>query len=283
MDWRVRVANHTPSTDGQGQPSGSGQSSGVAQLDRSSPMPLWAQLLDDLRHRLRQGEFAERFPTDHELVETYGVSRQTAREAVRCLRQEGLVERLRGRGTRVTVPELEQPMGTHYSLFRDVETRGGVQTNVVRHLDVRTDAGAAAQLELAPDEPLVYLERLRLVEGEPLSVERSWLPAEITRPLLDADFTRTALDEELRHRCGLVAVWARERARAVVPGIEEREALGMGRCQPAFAIERISRVADGRCLQWRTSTMRGDRYVLAAEWRGSELASAGGEELWANR
>lgn len=277
------MADTTPSSDDQEWALGRVKSGGAFRLDRSSPMPLWAQLLDDLRHRLRQGEFADRFPTDQDLVESYRVSRQTAREAVRCLRQEGLVERVRGRGTRVTLPELEQPMGTHYSLFRDVETRGGVQSNVVRHLDLRTDAGAAAHLELSPDDELVYLERIRLVEGEPLSVERSWLPAGITRRLLDADFTRTALEEELERRCGLVAVWARERARAVVPSAEDREALKMGKCQPAFAIERISRLADGRCLQWRNSTMRGDRYVLAAEWRSTGLATATGRAQVADR
>ena len=55
-------------------------------LDRSSPLPLWAQLLDDLRDRLDAGEFAESFPTDLELTTAYGVSRHTAREAVRASR-----------------------------------------------------------------------------------------------------------------------------------------------------------------------------------------------------
>ena len=54
-------------------------------------MPLWAQVLSDLSDRLRAGEFDERFPTDQELVEAYGVSRQTVREAVRRLADDGLL------------------------------------------------------------------------------------------------------------------------------------------------------------------------------------------------
>lgn len=241
--------------------------SGKDALDRSSPVPLWAQVLEDLRRRLFQGEFAAgRFPTDQQLVDHYGVSRQTAREAVRRLREQGLIERQRGRGTTIRAQELEQPMGTLYSLFRAVEATGAEQTNIVRELDVRTDAVAAARLHLPSGSHLVYIERLRFVEGEPLALDKAWLPDSLAHPLLAVDFTRTALDEELARHCGLVTTWARERARAVIPDGKDRDALGMAPGQPAFDIERLTRAADGRFLEFRRSLMPGDRYALVAEW-----------------
>lgn len=239
--------------------------SGPVVLDRSSPLPLWAQLLEDLRRRLREGEFSERFPTDQELVDSYAVSRQTAREAVRHLREEGFVERQRGRGTRVRPGELHQPMGTFYSLFRAVEASGGDQTNVVRALDVRTDPVAADQLECGPDTPLVYLERLRLVEGEPLALDRAWLPASVAHPLLDVDFTRTALDEQVARRCGVVAASAQEQARAVIPTAADCRLLAMAKGAPGLSLDRLTRDAKKRPFEWRRSLMRGDRYVLVAE------------------
>ena len=238
--------------------------SGPVVLDRSSPLPLWAQLLDDLHRRLREGEFTERFPTDQELVDSYAVSRQTAREAVRHLREEGVVERQRGRGTRVRLGELRQPMGTLYSLFRAVEASGGDQSNVVRALDVRTDPVAAAQLDCDPETPLVYLERLRLVEGEPLALERAWLPASVAHPLLEVDFTRTALDEQLARRCGVVAASAEEHARAVTPTPSDCRLLAVRKGAPALSIDRLTRDAVDRPFEWRRSVMRGDRYVLVA-------------------
>src|SRR5579863_2169952 len=93
----------------------------VGRLDRQSPLPLWAQLLADLQARLAAGEFGERFPTDTELTESYRVSRQTVRDAVRRLAEAGLVQRERGRGTRVRSLAVEQQAGTLESLFVHVE------------------------------------------------------------------------------------------------------------------------------------------------------------------
>jgi GntR family transcriptional regulator len=244
-------------------------------LDRSSPVPLWVQLLEDLRRRLFQGEFAAgRFPTDQQLVERYGVSRQTAREAVRRLREEGLVERTRGRGTTITAGELELHMGTLYSLFRAVEATGAEQTNIVRALDVRSDPVAAVRLGLPPGSDLVYIERLRFVEGEPLALDKAWLPDRLAHPLLQVDFSRTAMDEELIRHCGLITTWARERARAVIPADQDRDALGMAPGAPAFDIERLTRAADGQFLEFRRSLLPGDRYALVAEW-AAEASAAG--------
>ena len=157
--------------------------------DRNSPLPLWAQVLADLRARLARGEFTGRFPGDEELRDTYGVSRHTVREAVRRLQAEGVIERGRGRGTFVTGTVIEQPLGALYSLFRSVEAQGFVQRSVVRYLEERRDEEAAKVLGRPPDEPLVYLERLRLADDQPIVLDCSWLPAALARPLLGVDFT----------------------------------------------------------------------------------------------
>ncbi|MST33457.1 GntR family transcriptional regulator, partial [Acidimicrobiaceae bacterium USS-CC1] len=56
----------------------SADASRADRLDRASPLPLWAQLLAELRARLGAGEFDERFPAELELAADYGVSRNTA-------------------------------------------------------------------------------------------------------------------------------------------------------------------------------------------------------------
>ena len=111
-------------------------------LDRHSPLPLWAQLEAALKQRLDAGDFDERFPTDNELVEEYGVSRHTVREAIRHLNRSGILRRERGRGTVVNRSEFEQPLGTLYSLFRSVESSGALQRSTTRP---RTSSSGTAE------------------------------------------------------------------------------------------------------------------------------------------
>ena len=68
---------------------------GARPLDRHSPMPLWAQLHDDLTRRLALGAFDQGFPGENELVDTYAASRHTVREALRRLREAGVLESAR--------------------------------------------------------------------------------------------------------------------------------------------------------------------------------------------
>ncbi len=230
-------------------------------------MPLWAQLLGDLRTRLAAGEFAERFPTDQELVEEYGVSRHTVREAVRRIQAEGILDRRRGRGTYVKAVEFEQPLGTLYSLFRSIEASGIGQTSVVLDKEVRTDATVADHLGLDAATELFYLERLRLAGQHPLAIDRAWVPNDIAGPLMAADFARTALYDELAALCGIQPETGSELIRPVIPEAADREQLGLGENEAAFLILRTTYAA-GRTLEWRESVVRGDSYGFRVDWTG---------------
>lgn len=233
-------------------------------------MPLWAQVLADLRRRLEAGEFVDGFPTDIELTHHYDVSRHTAREAVRHLQDEGVISRERGRGTFVNAPTIEQATGAIYSLFRSIEERGLEQRSEVLDLSEATNADVAARLELPALEPLVRLERLRLAEGAVLAHDTAWLPASLARPLLDVDFGHTSLYDELQRRCGVRPSSGTESISTELPGPAERSLLGIAAKQPVFRIQRRSQAGE-QVVEWRETIVRGDRYSFVAQWspRGS--------------
>ena len=236
-------------------------------------MPLWAQVLEDLRRRLSEGEFADRFPGDHELAEHYGVSRHTVREAVRRLQNEGVVERGRGRGTFVRQPVIEQSLGTLYSLFRSVEEQGFVQRSVVRRLEERRDEQAAKVLGCAPDDPLVYLERLRLADEQPIVLDCSWMPARVAHALLRVDFTHTALYRELHERCGVRPDTGWERLYPVLPDGVQRQLLGLGARTPVLGIERLA-YSNSVPVEWRHGIVRTDRFSFVARWSANRVDAA---------
>jgi GntR family transcriptional regulator len=243
-----------------------GHPTDAGRLDRSSPLPLWAQLRADLLRRLEGGEFDASFPGEMALVADYGVSRHTVRSALRELRAEGLVLAERGRRPRVAgQTAITQPLGAVYSLFASVESAGLRQTSVIRARELCADGAVADRLGLEASAPLFRLERMRLAGGEPLALDTAWLPAEIAAPLLDADFTHTALYDELAARAGVRIDGGREEIRGVVPTRAERRLLGIGPETGALAIRRLG-YASGRPVEWRHTLIRGDRFCLLAEF-----------------
>ncbi len=234
-------------------------------LDRSSPMPLWAQLEAELRSRLEAGEFDEGFPTDLQLTTGYGVSRHTAREAVRHLNKTGLLKRERGRGTVVNRAEFEQSLGTLYSLFQSVESAGTTQASEVLTLEIVSDTVAASMLTLPETAELVLVERLRLAGDSPLAVDRAWLPLSFAEPLLHVDWGHTALYDELARLGGPVPNQGWERLTPVLPAAGDRDLLGLRKTDAAFFLERLG-CRDDTPVEWRTTVIRGDRYRFVSDW-----------------
>lgn len=246
-------------------------------VDRTSPMPLWAQVLDDVVRRLEADAFRSRFPSEHELVAEYDVSRHTVREALRRLRESGVIESNRGRLTVVRQATIEQPLGALYSLFREVEARGMQQRSEVLERDVRTDPEAAAVLRMPEDTRLVYVERLRFADDEPLAWDRTWLPLSLAEGLLDADLSHSGLYDELWRRSQVALTGGRERIEAVVPTAEQRRLLSIRSGVAALSISRVG-CLKGEPVESRRTLVRGDRFSVTAEWsttRGYRLDVSG--------
>ncbi len=238
---------------------------GPRELDRSAPAPLWVQLRDDLLRRMESGEFPDRFPGEMELVEVYGVSRHTVREALRRLREDRLVESSRGRTSVAHPGVISQQLGAMYSLFTELERRGIEQRSELIVADRRVDATAAGHLGLSPRTKLVYLERLRLGDDQPIAWDRAWLEPRLAAPLLKRDYTHTGLYDEWQRSAGVRLTGGRERITAVVPDREQRRLLAMKRDEAAMLVERTGCLSDVP-VEFRITLVRGSRFSFSAEW-----------------
>lgn len=233
-------------------------------VDRASPLPLWAQLHDDLVRRLSAGAFDAGFPGEHQLSAEYEVSRHTVREALRRLRQGGVLDSHRGRPTAIRRARIEQPLGALYSLFSEVQARGMRQRSETLDRHPRREPAVAARLGVDPATEFVYLERLRLADEEPLALDRTWLPASLARPLLSADLSATGLYAELAKH-GIRITDGQERIHAVTPTTDQRRLLKLPRGVALLAIERLGCVS-GEPIEWRETYVRGDRFSVVARW-----------------
>lgn len=226
------------------------------------PIPLHHQVYLDLRGALDAGEWrpGDRLPTERDLAARYGCSLITIRRALSELVHDGRIDRTRGRGTFVLAPRLDVDFAAALSFAEQMRTRGlDPETRVVAARPEAAGQAVAKALELEPGSPTLYLERLRLADGEPLLLEQVHLPAERFPGLLARDLEGGSLYELLAERYDVRVARARESLEPVLLRTREARLLGRRPGSPALLIEGIASTADGRPVEFGRTFVRGDR------------------------
>ncbi|MFW6695789.1 GntR family transcriptional regulator [Streptomyces sp. MAR4 CNX-425] len=198
-------------------------------------------------------------PSERELMQRYEVSRMTVRRALERLVQEGRVYRVHGVGTFVADPATISKSLRLTSFSEDIRARNMTPGSRLLHLaTTAADMACSRDLFVAPGTPLVHVSRLRLADGEPMCLERVWLPEAFAPGLVDLG----ELDSlyELLERQGARPETADQTIRATVVDAEEAELLGVPAHFPAIVVQRVTRDARGRAVERAISHYRADRY-----------------------
>jgi GntR family transcriptional regulator len=148
-------------------------------LDRG-PVPLYYQIREALRNAIMRGEYmaGDQLPTEVELCEHFDVSLTTVRRALSDLTNEGLLERISGKGTFVREPDTAWDLGPFTSFTQEMKRRDLAPDNrIVRAEIVEPSERIIDALRLGGSaEPVFCLERVRLVGDTPLMIETAYLP-----------------------------------------------------------------------------------------------------------
>ncbi len=246
-------------------------------IDRQSAAPMYDQLRRMLiegiaRDGLQPGDL---LPGEHRLCEQYGISRTVVRQALAQLEHEGVVERVKGKGTFVARPRTSESLvHTLVGLYDDVERRGGhVHSDVLRHEIEAADPDVADALEIEPGAPVVVLERLRHVDGEPWSLSTTWMPEEVGRVTLGTDLSEASLYRLLGEN-GTHAAWGVRSAEATVASHEQAVQLGVSAGAALLRLRSLSRDADDRPIEYFIALHRGDRSRFEFQLREADSRAA---------
>ena len=201
-------------------------------------------------------------PSERVLAEHFGLARMTVRTEIDRLVTEGLVYRLHGRGTFVAEPRVAQAV-LFSSFSEDMRARGMTPGSIVRSREL-IEAGPflARTLEVAAGAPVAEFERVRTADGEPLALERVYLPAERFEGIADADLEHSSLFELLADRYGTTLSGADQRVLAVAIEAEEAPLLGVEEGAPGLRFHTLARDTRGVPAYYATSLFRGDRYEI---------------------
>jgi GntR family transcriptional regulator len=202
----------------------------VISIDRSSALPLYAQLKQSLLGMIEAQKLpsGSRLPSEEELVASSGLSRSTVRQALNDLASEGRIRRIHGKGT--FVADLKVGLSIAHTLLgfsEDMAQRGRrVSTQVLQITLASSSAEAARALWIPPGSPAVHLKRLRLLDGQPFMVDDIYARSDLCPHLEDFDFGHRSLFQILETEYGIRIVRARRTLRVV--GAERWAAKGLG-------------------------------------------------------
>lgn len=148
----------------------------MKRLQSVSSSPLYHQLMQRIADDIEKGNYpvGSRIPPEHELEETYQVSRVTVRRALAELTSEGLLERKQGKGTFVSTPRISQDLKSIHS-FHDSCKKNGVRagTRVIHVTEIDADATDIQDLNLREGDRVVETLRVRSADGEPVTLEKN--------------------------------------------------------------------------------------------------------------
>ncbi|MFK4087767.1 GntR family transcriptional regulator [Kribbella sp. NPDC020789] len=237
-------------------------------IDRTSPVPLYHQLAEQLTAAISGGTLRPGDPFENEIAmsDRLGLSRPTVRRAISELVNKGLLVRRRGIGTTVA-NRMVHRKAELTSLYDDLVREGRTpRTDVLSLVTDAHDDRAAEMLGLPAGTPLVSIVRLRYAGDQPLAILRNWLPPALN-DLTVTDLERDGLYAVLRAR-GIRPTVARQRIGARNATAEERRTLHMSKAEPLVTMTRSAYDADGAPVEYGSHCYRADQYsvdVLVSE------------------
>jgi len=237
-----------------------------SRIERDARLPYYEQLKQlILREIARDGlEPGHLMPSEAEMCQRYGVSRTVVRQAVGELVNEGVLQRMRGKGTFVARPKLsEQFIESTVGFFEDMTSHGHSVTSTVLSVDLIEAAGRVRELlELPLGSQCIEVVRLRAVNNEVVAFTRSYInrsDPRILEHLRETDLSTTSLYRILEETFGLRIETGHRSIEAMLAHGMMAKMLEVGPGDPVLYIESAGRDHSGAVIECFQAWHRADR------------------------
>ena len=233
-------------------------------LKQDAITPLYVQLMEELETSIRNGVYkpGDKIMTEAEMAKEYGVSLITVRKAVGSLMEKGLVMRKQGKGTFVTKPKYSRNMKKLQSFTEMCEQMGvkpGAQ--VLENRLIMADKKVADRLGIEPGSNVVYISRLRLADGEPVQVEKSYFPLKYAF-LLEEDLNNGSMFECLKEKAGAKVASSEKMIELCQATAEEAALMDVKKGDYLLFVKSTAYDENGEPMYAGIQLINGDRFSL---------------------
>ncbi|MDT5249973.1 MAG: GntR family transcriptional regulator [Mycobacterium sp.] len=233
---------------------------------------------EELRRRivaeLNAGVPGAKLGSERELAERYGTSRSSLRQVLAALEEAGLVDRVIGRagGIFISHGQVQRSLSDVVGVPAFLANQGYIAgTRVLSTKITVPDRTTQQALRIGPEDFVIEIQRVRLADASPISLELAQFPAEAFPGLLERELGGS-IYEILETHYGLVTSRADERIEAVNATPEESTLLGIKQRSALLLITRIAYDQHGAPCEFSRDLFRGDRTRLAVTAQGRGIA-----------
>ncbi|HVD80045.1 MAG TPA: GntR family transcriptional regulator [Propionibacteriaceae bacterium] len=235
---------------------------GTLRLDRQQASATTKRVqVRSILERLIETELnpGDAIPSERALVGRLAVSRVTVRQAIADLVAAGVLERVHGKGTYLTGPQVNSRL--HLTSFsREMRDRGlRPATVVLSATEESADDDVCYALRIAPGQSVVRVERLRTADGTPMAYEVGHYPSLLFPGLLKRELG--SLYDVFASEYGVVVSSGEQTVRAESADAHRARILGIAKRAPLLVQERVT-YAGERAIEMSTSWYRADRYRI---------------------
>ena len=217
---------------------------------------------DMLRHQIHAGGYADGLPTEGELAQEFFVSRNTVREALTALKDEGLIDRGPRTGTHVAIRKYDHGLDALVGLKETFKGYGDVRNEVRATMTVAAPPSVANRLHLRAGEPVVFMERLRYLGDLPLSLDMTYLAQDIGQQVIEHSLETNDVFALIEQATGRRLGNANLAVEAVPADPHSAAILQVPDGASLLLLERLTHLDDGRPVDLEYIRMRGDRITL---------------------
>lgn len=239
--------------------------------------PIYRQIASSLEAEIASGKLKEgdKLPSERAMAESLGISRMTARQALRHLTAKGILVTRTGHGTFVGHPLIRQKLSTLTGFTEEMERQGRKSSSIVVESDLaRADRQCAAALNVPEGSEVLRLVRIRLVDDKPLAMETTEIRADIAPGLLDmADFAHESLYAILRANFGINPVTAEQTLEASLASPGVGRTLRVAEGAAVLKLTRLTFDSNGTALEYVRSIYRGDSFVMKVDLTVGAISS----------
>lgn len=233
-----------------------------AKIDKNSVVPYYYQLQEVLENLIDQEIYKpdQRLPSENELKELLGISRQTAQKALKHLVDRGLAYRIKGKGTFVANKSIKYSIIANLSFSTEIlGSNKSVSSKIINAEIIQAHSLIKKELKTSDDAKFYSIQRLRFADDIPISIQTSYLPHDLVPGIINKNLEEISMFKMIKEDYGLEIGEAFETLRAVKATSWEAKLLDISKGDAVFLLERTTKLKSGETLEFVKTILRGDR------------------------